>query len=310
MKNRKNILILLVFASAVLCGCGALLARPMPGTDVCRITVNGKIRQFLVHAPVVIADPAPVLFAFHGGYGTAVGMERTYGLTPLADEKGFIVVYPQGLQRHWRDGRVDPDDISDVLFIEAVLDTLMSSYNIDSQSIYATGMSNGAIFCHFLAVKLPGLLSGIAPVCGGIADPGTEWFFTPAPIDVCILQGAADPLVPYQGGDVGDAGTRGRVLSTDEAVSRWCEVNSCTGEPMVTQLSDSDPDDGCTVTLFLWSGVRNVALYRIEGGGHAWPGGEQYLPVGTIGKVCRDIHAQETIWSFFQDTVKQHFEHL
>ena len=301
--SRTLIFSVSILLITIVCGCGYLLIRPMEGTDVWVISVDGVERTFLVHVPEVTGNPAPVLFAFHGGYGTAAGMENKYGLTSLSEEEGFIVVYPQGLQRHWQDGRVNPDDISDVDFIAAVLDTLTKSFDVDSRRIYATGMSNGAMFCHFLAVKLPGVFSGIAPVCGGLADPGVEWLGSTSPVDVCILQGTADPLVPYQGGDVGGRETRGKVLSTDETVSFWCQVNGCTGEPVITQLPDqnTDPDDGCTVTLFQWSGVRDVALYRIEGGGHTWPGGEQYLPVRTVGRVCGDIHAPEIIWAFFSE---------
>jgi len=47
-----------------------------------------------------------------------------------------------------------------------------------------------------------------------------------------------------------------------------------------------------------------VALYVVEGGGHAWPGGEQYLPDWVIGKTVRDIDATEIIWRFFDDAAR------
>jgi polyhydroxybutyrate depolymerase len=40
---------------------------------------------------------------------------------------------------------------------------------------------------------------------------------------------------------------------------------------------------------------------RVDGGGHTWPGGAQYLPVAWIGHTNRDIDATETIWRFFKD---------
>ena len=42
-----------------------------------------------------------------------------------------------------------------------------------------------------------------------------------------------------------------------------------------------------------------MVLYRIEGGGHTWPGGKQYLPPGLVGRVCRDIDGTRTIFEFF-----------
>jgi polyhydroxybutyrate depolymerase len=43
-----------------------------------------------------------------------------------------------------------------------------------------------------------------------------------------------------------------------------------------------------------------VILIRLEGGGHTWPGGLQYLPERLIGGVCRDFDATELIWTFFR----------
>ncbi|MBW1972604.1 MAG: phospholipase, partial [Deltaproteobacteria bacterium] len=41
-------------------------------------------------------------------------------------------------------------------------------------------------------------------------------------------------------------------------------------------------------------------LYGIEGGGHTWPGGYQYLPERIIGKSSKDIDASKVIWNFFK----------
>jgi polyhydroxybutyrate depolymerase len=43
-----------------------------------------------------------------------------------------------------------------------------------------------------------------------------------------------------------------------------------------------------------------VILIRLEGGGHTWPGGSQYLPERLIGPVCRDFDGTELIWAFFR----------
>lgn len=292
----------------VLTGCGIQTSEPMHGTELWEISVEGVMRTALVHPPAVPGTDLPVLLAFHGGYGTAGGMEQTYGITPLADQKGFIAVYPQGLDRHWNDGREDPDDLSDVRFTEALLDSLCRRYSIDAERIYATGMSNGAIFCHFLADGMPGVLAGIAPVCGGIADPGYEWFAPGLPADVCIIQGTEDPLVPYGGGEIGFRGGRGGVLTTVEAVEKWRSINGCAQYPAVTSIPDLAPDDGCAATMYFYTGIRDVALVRIDGGGHCWPGGEQYLPGRVIGSLCEDFHAEELIWEFFTEAMENREE--
>jgi polyhydroxybutyrate depolymerase len=44
-----------------------------------------------------------------------------------------------------------------------------------------------------------------------------------------------------------------------------------------------------------------VILYTIEGGGHNWPGGAQYLPRAIIGRTSRDLDATAVVWQFFAD---------
>ena len=47
------------------------------------------------------------------------------------------------------------------------------------------------------------------------------------------------------------------------------------------------------MTRLAWSapGCAPVVLYRIEGGGHGWPGGPQFLPARVIGPVPRHLDA-------------------
>jgi len=47
------------------------------------------------------------------------------------------------------------------------------------------------------------------------------------------------------------------------------------------------------VTRLTWSapGCPPVTLYRMEGGGHGWPGGPQYLPTRVIGPIPRHLDA-------------------
>ena len=47
------------------------------------------------------------------------------------------------------------------------------------------------------------------------------------------------------------------------------------------------------MTRLTWSapGSPPVVLYRIEGGGHGWPGGPQFLPARVIGPIPRHLDA-------------------
>jgi poly(3-hydroxybutyrate) depolymerase len=42
-------------------------------------------------------------------------------------------------------------------------------------------------------------------------------------------------------------------------------------------------------------GLLPLVLYRIEGGGHGWPGGPQYLPARTVGPIPRQLDATQIL---------------
>jgi len=80
------------------------------------------------------------------------------------------------------------------------LDAIARAHTVDPRRIYATGISNGAVFSHYLAAHLSPRIAAIAPVVGGIADPPDAWLKLEQPVSVLMLQGTTDRLVPYQGG--------------------------------------------------------------------------------------------------------------
>jgi polyhydroxybutyrate depolymerase len=257
--------------------------------------------------------PIPLVFVFHGGGGDGVGTERLTRFSDVAEREKFIVVYPDGISKNWNDGRdasvsrAHRENIDDVGFVAALIDELSAKYRVDPNRIFATGISNGAIFSHYLAARLSSRIAAIAPVVGGIADPFYQNFNPEQPVSVLILQGTADPLTPYEGGGIA-GGRRGKIIPTTEAVRKWNANNGCTGEPHTGTLPDKDPTDGCTVKTSSWSGCRNetaVTLYTLRGAGHTWPGGAQYLPQRIVGKVCRDVEATEVIWQFFSTHPKR-----
>jgi polyhydroxybutyrate depolymerase len=171
------------------------------------IEVGGLSRTYHVHVPPGLdAAPAPLVLVFHGGGSNGPATERLTRFTALADREGFVVALPDGVGHNWNDGReiarsrAHRDHVDDVAFVAALLDAVPRHHAIDPRRVYATGISNGGIFSHYLAAHLAGRLAAIAPVVGGIADPPSRWLRPERPVSVLILQGTSDPLVPYHGG--------------------------------------------------------------------------------------------------------------
>ena len=308
----------LLLSAVIACAGISLLWAQVParlGQDtVVRTTKVGDLsRTYYLHVPTNLPkdkDVALVLM-FHGGGGTPAFAERESKFNDLADREGFLVAYPEGIGKSWNDGRnnktiaAQRDNIDDLGFIAALIDDVANDHKLDRKQVFSTGISNGAMFSHHLAANLSSRIAAIAPVVGGLAEPSRDKFKPEQPVSILILQATDDPLVAYNGGDIVLPGgaKRAGIIATDETVKKWVEHNGCQREAVEEDLADKDPQDGCRVKKFTYAKGKDdteVVLLRIEGGGHTWPNGLQYLPEKVIGKVCRDINGTEVIWEFFK----------
>jgi polyhydroxybutyrate depolymerase len=71
----------------------------------------------------------------------------------------------------------------------------------------------------------------------------------------------------------------------------WAGANGIIMAPAIRELDL--PSGDLPVTRKTWSkpGAQPVTLYRVDGGGHGWPGGPQFLPARVIGPVSRHLDA-------------------
>jgi polyhydroxybutyrate depolymerase len=293
-----------VFAGMALAGVALAPAATQAQAVEARRTlrVGGLERSYLLYRPAGTLPRAgvPLVLVFHGGGGTARGIARHTGLTRVAEREGFAVVYPQGVRRRWNDGRGIHAAYDDVGFVRALLDTLRRALPVDPRRIYATGISNGAVFAHRLACDLPDTFAAIAPVAGGFParmEPGCTGA---APVAVMAFQGTADHLMPYGGTAV--TTRRGAVLSAERSVAFWARVSGCAAAPADSLLPERHAGDGTRVRRSTYAGCRRerpVQLYQIEGGGHTWPGGP--AAAASVGRVSREVDATAAIVRFFSE---------
>jgi len=286
------------------------------GDQARSIIWQGLERTYHIYVPLSYdkTKQMPLVIALHGGFGTGKAMEKLTlgGFNRLSEKEGFIVVYPDGIERGWNDGRgaeetrwrAHKENIDDVGFISALIDHLAKELNIDEKRVYVTGISNGALMSSRLACELTEKIAAIAPVAGTIAERMFPRCSPSKPISVLIIHGTDDPLALWEGGIRGFAWkTTGRSISVPDMVRFWVTHNLCSTRPVVTYEQDKDPQDGTRVRKEVYGngkGETEVILYAIEGGGHTWPGGWQYWSEKIIGKTSRDIDANEVIWFFFK----------
>ncbi|MEM8885140.1 MAG: alpha/beta fold hydrolase [Planctomycetota bacterium] len=267
------------------------------------IEVDGRARNFIVQAPSGRTERLPVVFFFHGGGGRAENLTDS-SFRPIVAKGKLIAVYPQGVGNRWNDGRVHrrAPDVDDVKFVRALFAELSKQYPVDRSRVFATGISNGAIFSHRLAAEASDLFAGIAPIVGGMAVDVAKDFAPKHPVSMLVIQGDEDRLVPIDGGGV--AGNRGQIISTDAVLQTYARRNGITGAKTVRTLGDLDPDDGTTVEVHRYPDGKDgfrVAMYLVKGGGHTVPGGKPRPAMARlVGRTSTEFDAYAVIWSFFR----------
>jgi polyhydroxybutyrate depolymerase len=169
------------------------------------IEVRGRQRQFRLVVPskVDAARPTPLVFAFHGIFEGKDFMPGYSHLDGLADQQGFILVYPDG------DGKVWPLVMEyageDLAFFDALYDRLCSRYNVDLNRVYLVGMSNGAYFSHLVAAQRSDRIAAVAVHSGGLSCtwpgmPASSEIHAPRKYPVLIVHGDADTIVYVEEG--------------------------------------------------------------------------------------------------------------
>jgi polyhydroxybutyrate depolymerase len=295
-----------------------IAGNPLTGSRRGSFEFEGLKRTYHLYIPESFdkQNRIPLVMMLHGrgATGEAMILVTKGGLDKLADRDGFIVAYPDGIDFNWNDGRKDEEandrphkeNINDVGFLSALIDTLIKEYNLDYKRIYVTGISNGAMMAYRLAAEISGKITAIAPVDGQIPAELFPYYSPKRPISVLAINNMDDPLVPFNGGEI-IGGIRkiklGKVISARESIMFWVTYNKCQKTPTESTEPDRDPKDGTRIKREIFPGGREgteVILYSINGGGHTWPGGFQYLPVFIIGRTSRDMDANEVIWDFFK----------
>ena len=271
------------------------------------ISSGGRERTYRVYAPPTLPrdSPAALVFVFHGGEGDGESVERLTGFDELADSEKFLVVYPDGFGRHWNDGRAvqsfetEREGVDDVAFVSDLIGALSKEFRVDTDRVFATGISNGGIFSNYLGARLAERIAAIAPVAGTLAEPLRTDFHPARAVSVLLVSGLDDPIVPYAGGALASA--HGSVVGAEATARLWARSDGCEAEPAKDRPTARV--DACRTLRSRWTGGRGkteVVLDTIEGGGHTWPGGPQYAPKILIGRACPQPDATREIWEFFK----------
>ena len=72
--------------------------------------MKNQLRTYLLFTPKSYRQgtPVPLVLAFHGYGSQGKDLERATGFSEVAQREGFLIVYPDGLDRRWQAGGIHP----------------------------------------------------------------------------------------------------------------------------------------------------------------------------------------------------------
>jgi polyhydroxybutyrate depolymerase len=275
------------------------------------IHVGDRERSYLFYVPARLRPKAPLLIVLHGSMqdGETMRINTGYEFDRLADENGFILVYPDGYEHNWNDCRRSLDvparkmGIDDKGFVLALIDRFQSDFDADPDQVFVTGYSNGGHMAYRLALELPDRIAGIATVAASLpTEDNCVCEKSTRAVPVVVVAGTDDPLNPYGGGEVTLFGfaSRGTVVSARASAEYFAKLAGHLSEPEDTRLPHKDERDPTSVERTEWRdpGKPTVVLFTVFGGGHVIPQ-STFRPPRLLGKTTHDLEAPAEIWKFF-----------
>jgi polyhydroxybutyrate depolymerase len=265
-----------------------------------QIISNGEKRRYLLYVPESYnpAAPTPLVINIHGFAQWPANQMKVSGWNKLADQHGFIVVYPSGtgFPLRWRvsENPSEPGGPEkEVAFISDLIGKLSEDFNIDPARIYANGLSNGGGMTMLLACQLSDQITAVGSVAGAYLLDLENCQLNRA-VPAIFFHGKEDQIVPYEGGP--SERFELPFPKIPEFVGAYANKNSCDLSPTV--LMDTDNIRG--VMFSDCKDNADVIFYTIADGGHTWPGGSP-LPERITGKTTQEIDATLLMWEFFQE---------
>ncbi len=286
---------------ALLLAVGVTVAFAVANKTNGKLVSSGITRRYLLYVPESYNPDVPtsLVITLHGFSQWPAHQAMVSQWNDLADEEGFIVVYPEGTNfpRRWVASNIasdQPVDLSrDVQFIADLIGKLEQEYNLDPARIYANGFSNGGGMTFLLSCNLSERIAAVGGVAGAYLLSWEQCNPT-RPVPMIAFHGTADPIVPFEGGPSHSFDIPFPYIP--DWMAAKAAHNGC--EPDAQPLAEQG--DASAVQYGNCQQGADVIFYTIDGAGHIWPGGGE-IPANIAGQHSNDVDATTLIWQFFID---------
>ena len=261
---------------------------------------EGLEREYILYKPKNFSENGPLVMMLHGYSSNNNNLLSYSKMNAIADQNGFMICYPQGAityltnQSHWN-ANLQMSDINDIDFLSDLVTEIQKQYKVSKENVFVAGMSNGGFMSYTLGCERSDIFKAVASVTGTMSGYDWENCSPEYKIPVMQISGTIDRTVPWDG-TMNTAFGWGGAPHILEVMEFWSDLNACTKDELIN-FPDIDKSDNSTVSLTKKKGGsynNEVWFYKIEGGGHDWP--------GAWGN--KDIDASEEIWKFFDSHIK------
>ena len=270
-------------------------------------------RSYLLHVPKQLTHPAPLVIVMHGYTGSADSIMSYSGMNEVADEEGFVVVYPQGTidsegnaffnvgYEFHADASVD-----DLQFIRDLVAHLQDELTLNPDKVFAAGMSNGADMSYLLACQASDIFRAVAPIAGVMMKETFDTCSPSRPLPIFEVHGTNDEVSLFNG-DMENSGGWGPYPDLPATIAFWVELNGLTLKQSSNLPNSAANDTSHIVFDRYWSETQDneVWFYRVVDGGHHWPGVQfdwwrNPMAWWYFRNANQDIDTSRVVWSFFE----------
>jgi polyhydroxybutyrate depolymerase len=300
MTMRSIFLAIIVLAVAVTAAKPALAV-----SGRVQFEIGGQARSAIVVEPERFKrSPRTVVIVLHGANnGSARRVQSNLGLDEAVRGAGVVVVYPEAVNGRWNvTGEAGPDDAA---FLRALADRLIASRIADPRRIFLMGTSTGGMLALRIACSGADYLAGVGALIAAMPVKFAS-NCKPAPMAALLMNGTANPLVPFAGGTAQLDNYKDDVVSADASLMPFAQANHCKPQRQRQDLADRDRADGSRVVVeYGVDCARLLELVRVEGGGHTLPGRPARADRGqVVGAQNRDVNISRLIADFVRRAEK------
>ena len=245
---------------------------------------DNQTRKYSIYVPDIYytqGKHVPMLVGLHG-FGDDIANFKNICMTGIADTANYIAVYAEALPdpilgaNAWNSGAstgivIVNNAVKDNGFINALVDTVIKRYMIDTTRMYVYGFSFGGFMTDRLAAENSDRFAAAASVSGLRGNSLTVLPHNSMPY--LHFHGTADQTISYDGQHTSGI-LPGLGLSAEKTVKFWVTQNHCDTIPVIDSMPDI-ANDGLRFVRFTYKhGLDNcnVIFYKVINGVHTWYG--------------------------------------